>query len=124
MKEEKEGGGLWWEWIKREDLEEGKKYTAIEAAEILGIRTKSSKPQIVFKRYLFWYYLRTREKRLTLSEIGEITGGHCHSTVLKGIQYASDKWKRNRYLKHYEREVLTIILQTDLYHDSKKRSSL
>lgn len=57
-------------------------------AKELGIYGKNSsgiKPKV---RACFWFYLFNHKGKLdlTLTDIGEITGGHSHSTVLNAIK--------------------------------------
>lgn len=117
-------GELWDGWIDRKDGADGFKYTPKQAARELGIYTRVKTTDIALKRFLFWYFIKQRKPNVTLRELGEMTGGQDHATVLNGIRYAKDPYKRKHYLREYENEVFRVICKTDLSNVREKGQSL
>lgn len=111
-----ETGELWASFIERN--KEVEKYTFdIEAAALmLGIRTRSRRRDLVYKRLLFFYYAKKMNKKLTLKQIGNATG-HDHATVFRGIKLVKDPFFYKEYLREYEEEVLEVIKKTDFRND-------
>lgn len=116
--------GEWESFIERADLADGFKYTPREAATELGIYTKRKPTEIALKRFLFWYYVKMYNPNLSLRIIGEMTGGQDHATVLNGIRYAKDPYKRKTYLSIYDKEVYKVIIKTDFSNVKKKREGV
>lgn len=117
-------GELWIAHINRQDEIDGKGLTPEMAARELGIYTKRRPTEISLKRFLFWYFVRRQNPRITFDEIGRMTGGQNHSTVYKGIEYVKDPFNRKEYLNKYEEEVFKVICKTDFSDVRKKGQSL
>jgi hypothetical protein len=118
--EEDEIGGLWDSFITRSFDSRKEKYTPIEAAKALGIYTKKRDEPTALKRFLFWFYVKGLNPKISYKEIGVFTSGHDHSAVLHGVRYASDPQNRKAYLEKFSEEIYSIIIKTDFTNDKKK----
>jgi chromosomal replication initiation ATPase DnaA len=84
-------------------LIEGKQeeLTIYEIVNKLKIKGKCRKPEIVAKRRFFWLMLtRIDEDYYTQEKLGELTGGHNHSTISHGLKCL----KNTHYIKAFSKE--------------------
>jgi len=56
------------------------------------IRTRGTSPKYVWPRQFVMAYLRTHEKKFSLTQIARMVGVSHHTTVLHGLRKAYERW--------------------------------
>lgn len=74
-----------------------------------GIKTKTRKREIVWRRYAAFNFLRNNS-RLSLGEIGKLCGGKDHATVLHGLR------EYNRQLRYEDFRYHVSEIENHLYN--------
>lgn len=94
-------------------LSETQPLTLQQGADELGINNRSRKYDVLFKRQLFWMMVKSRfDKTVTLKELGKVTGGQVHGSVINGIRncdYQSPK------MEAYRQEVFEVVSRIKIY---------
>lgn len=93
--------------LELEILQETQPITLQQGADELEINNRKRSYDVLFKRQLFWMMVKSRFDRLvTLKELGKVTGGQTHASVINGIKncdYPSPK------MEAYRQEVFEVV---------------